>query len=169
MLLPVSIRNRTGSFGWNRRQKRQPRRNSSWDRCLRQRRQRWWLRWPTSGRWQRPRKPSWIGCAVSPSATPSPRLRADGEDRPHPVRARTVRHFWRGQVGDFSTAEFVEDAWDATSVSTGLVKVGDEEYTSLACENLMIAAEALGLTTCPMEGFDGRRLSRFLGLSNPVS
>jgi nitroreductase len=36
--------------------------------------------------------------------------------------------------------------------------------TSLACENLMIAAEALGLNTCPMEGFDGRRLSKFLGL-----
>ncbi|MCU1302610.1 MAG: putative nitroreductase family protein, partial [Candidatus Sulfotelmatobacter sp.] len=33
--------------------------------------------------------------------------------------------------------------------------------TSLACENLMIAAEALGLNTCPMEGFDGHRLSRF--------
>ena len=27
--------------------------------------------------------------------------------------------------------------------------------TSLACENLIIAAEALGLNTCPMEGFDG--------------
>ena len=37
--------------------------------------------------------------------------------------------------------------------------------TSLACENLMIAAEALGLNTCPMEGFDGRRLSKFLALS----
>ena len=37
--------------------------------------------------------------------------------------------------------------------------------TALACENLMIAAEALGLNTCPMEGFDGRRLGRFLGLS----
>jgi nitroreductase len=37
--------------------------------------------------------------------------------------------------------------------------------TSLACGNLMIATEALGLNTCPMEGFDGRRLSRFLGLS----
>lgn len=37
--------------------------------------------------------------------------------------------------------------------------------TSLACANLMVAAEALGLNTCPMEGFDGRRLSRFLGLS----
>jgi nitroreductase len=36
---------------------------------------------------------------------------------------------------------------------------------SLACENLMIAAEALELNTCPMEGFDGRRLSKFLGLS----
>jgi len=37
--------------------------------------------------------------------------------------------------------------------------------TSLACENLMIATEALGLNTCPMEGFDGRRLCKFLGLS----
>jgi nitroreductase len=37
--------------------------------------------------------------------------------------------------------------------------------TSLACGNLMIAAEALGLNTCPMEGFAGRRLSKFLGLS----
>ena len=36
--------------------------------------------------------------------------------------------------------------------------------TSLACQNLMIAAEALGMNTCPMEGFDGRRLSRYLGL-----
>jgi nitroreductase len=36
--------------------------------------------------------------------------------------------------------------------------------TSLACENLMIAAEALGWNTCPMEGFDGRRLGKFLGL-----
>ena len=37
--------------------------------------------------------------------------------------------------------------------------------TALACENLMIAAEALGFSTCPMEGFDGRRFSRFLGLA----
>ncbi len=37
--------------------------------------------------------------------------------------------------------------------------------TSLACQNLMIAAEALGLNTCPMEGFDGARLQKFLGLS----
>ena len=37
--------------------------------------------------------------------------------------------------------------------------------TSLACQNLMIAAEALGLNTCSMEGFDNRRLSQFLGLS----
>lgn len=37
---------------------------------------------------------------------------------------------------------------------------------SLACQNLMIAAEAVGLNTCPMEGFDGRRLSKFLHLSS---
>ena len=37
--------------------------------------------------------------------------------------------------------------------------------TSLACQNMMLAVEALGLNSCPMEGFDGRRLSRYLGLS----
>jgi nitroreductase len=36
---------------------------------------------------------------------------------------------------------------------------------ALACENLMIAAEALGLNSCPMEGFDDLRLAKFLGLS----
>ena len=40
--------------------------------------------------------------------------------------------------------------------------------TALACENLMIAAEALGLNTCPMEGFDGRRLGKLLGISPKV-
>jgi nitroreductase len=38
--------------------------------------------------------------------------------------------------------------------------------TSLACQNLMTAAEALGMNTCPMEGFDGRRLTRYLELSS---
>ncbi|HTS38559.1 MAG TPA: nitroreductase family protein [Candidatus Solibacter sp.] len=37
--------------------------------------------------------------------------------------------------------------------------------TALACQNLMIAAEVAGLNTCPMEGFDGQRLARYLGLS----
>lgn len=37
--------------------------------------------------------------------------------------------------------------------------------TALACQNLMIAVEALGFNSCPMEGFDSRRLSRFLGLA----
>jgi nitroreductase len=35
---------------------------------------------------------------------------------------------------------------------------------ALACQNLMIAAEALGFQTCPMEGFDDLRLGKFLGL-----
>jgi nitroreductase len=37
--------------------------------------------------------------------------------------------------------------------------------TALACQNLMIAAEALGFSSCPMEGFDDLRLSKFLNLS----
>jgi nitroreductase len=37
--------------------------------------------------------------------------------------------------------------------------------TALACQNMMTAAEVVGLNTCPMEGFDGQRLSRYLDLS----
>jgi nitroreductase len=37
--------------------------------------------------------------------------------------------------------------------------------TALACQNLMTAAEVVGLNTCPMEGFDGRRLLHYLDLS----
>jgi nitroreductase len=36
---------------------------------------------------------------------------------------------------------------------------------ALACQNLMISAEALGFNTCPMEGFDDLRLAKFLKLS----
>jgi nitroreductase len=36
---------------------------------------------------------------------------------------------------------------------------------ALACQNLMIATEAMGFNTCPMEGFDDLRLGKFLGLS----
>ena len=41
--------------------------------------------------------------------------------------------------------------------------------TALACQNLMTAAEALGLNTCPMEGFNGPRLMRYLGLSRKTA
>ena len=37
--------------------------------------------------------------------------------------------------------------------------------TALACQNLMTAAEVVGLNTCPMEGFNGEKLGRYLGLS----
>jgi nitroreductase len=54
----------------------------------------------------------------------------------------------------------------------GIVPVGRQgmfkwaiKSAALACGNLMIAAEALGYNTCPMEGFDDLRLSKFLGLN----
>jgi nitroreductase len=57
-------------------------------------------------------------------------------------------------------------------ITTGTIPVARQgmfkwagKSASLACANLMIAAEALGLNTCPMEGFDDLRLSKFLGLS----
>jgi nitroreductase len=47
----------------------------------------------------------------------------------------------------------------------GPVQVGHEEHL-VGLENLMIAAESLGLNTCPMEGFDSRRLGGFFRLSS---
>ena len=56
--------------------------------------------------------------------------------------------------------------------TTGMPPISRQDWlkwatksTSLACQNLMLAAEALGFNTCPMEGFDRRRLSGYLGLS----
>ena len=37
--------------------------------------------------------------------------------------------------------------------------------TALACENFMLAITAQGYDTCPMEGFDERRVKKLLGLS----
>ena len=62
-----------------------------------------------------------------------------------------VWNLWKG-IGIPPVSRGVQFKWAAKS-------------TALACENLMIAAEALGLNTCPMEGFDNRRLSRFLHLT----
>lgn len=36
---------------------------------------------------------------------------------------------------------------------------------ALACENLMLAYRAEGYDTCPMEGFDARRVARIVGLT----
>ncbi len=38
--------------------------------------------------------------------------------------------------------------------------------TALACENLMLAFRAKGFDTCPMEGFDARRVRRLLKLTS---
>jgi len=87
----------------------------------------------------------------------SPRLRADGEDRPDSVHARNRSAFF----GAVKWAIFrLVNLWKTIGMPPvfrqDLLKWATKS-TSLACENLMIAAEALGLNTCPMEGFDGRR------------
>ena len=76
---------------------------------------------------------------------------------------------WFGILGALKWAILrVVNAWKIIGTvpvaRQGLFKWATKS-TSLACENLMIAAEALGWNTCPMEGFDGRRLSKFLGLA----
>lgn len=88
-------------------------------------------------------------------------------------RAKFVKWFfiqgWFGILGCVKWAIFrLLNLWKTIGMPPvsrqGLFKWATKS-TSLACENLMIAAEALGLNTCPMEGFDGRRLSKFLRLS----
>jgi nitroreductase len=38
--------------------------------------------------------------------------------------------------------------------------------TALACENIMLAARALGYDSCPMEGADSKRIKKILGLGS---
>jgi nitroreductase len=44
------------------------------------------------------------------------------------------------------------------------LRVWAHKSTALACENLMLPFRAEGYDTCPMEGFDGNKLARFLKL-----
>lgn len=44
------------------------------------------------------------------------------------------------------------------------MKIWAIKTTALACENLMLAFRAAGYDTCPMEGFDERRVRRVVGL-----
>ena len=88
-------------------------------------------------------------------------------------KAKLARWFfiqgWFGILGALKWAIFrVVHLWKIIGsvpvARQGLFKWATKS-ASLACENLMIAAEALGWNSCPMEGFDGRRLAKFLGLS----
>lgn len=44
------------------------------------------------------------------------------------------------------------------------MKVWAIKSCALACENMMLAARALGFDSCPMEGFDGSRVRKILNL-----
>jgi nitroreductase len=49
-------------------------------------------------------------------------------------------------------------------VSSGDVRVIAHKSAALASQNFMISMAALGYDTCPMEGFDSKRVKRILGL-----
>lgn len=44
------------------------------------------------------------------------------------------------------------------------LRVWMHKSTALACQNLMLAFRAYGYDTCPMEGFDEKKVSKFLNL-----
>ena len=48
--------------------------------------------------------------------------------------------------------------------STADMRVWAVKSTALACENLMLSLRAHGFDSCPMEGFDSRRVKKLLGL-----
>jgi nitroreductase len=48
--------------------------------------------------------------------------------------------------------------------STPALKATLSKTVALACENFMLAITAQGFSTCPMEGFDERRVKKILGL-----
>ena len=93
----------------------------------------------------------------------NPRLRAHGENRPDLFMPGPF-----GIFGAFKWAVFrLVNLWKTMGMPPLFERTlrWAMKSTSLACQNLMIAAEALGLQHLPMEGFDGRRLARFLSLS----
>ena len=44
------------------------------------------------------------------------------------------------------------------------MRVWAHKSTALACENLMLAFRAFGYDSCPMEGFDPKRVKKLLNL-----
>ena len=44
------------------------------------------------------------------------------------------------------------------------LRVWMHKSTALACQNLMLAFRAYGYDTCPMEGFDEKKVSKYLDL-----
>jgi len=77
-----------------------------------------------------------------------------------------------GPLGMFSAVKRIIFGFLNVWMTCGMPPLSRQEWfkwatksTALACQNLMIAAEALGWNTCPMEGFDSRRLCEYLRLS----
>ena len=53
--------------------------------------------------------------------------------------------------------------------STPALKATLSKTVALACENFMLAITAQGYSTCPMEGFDERRVKKILGLGGSAT
>jgi nitroreductase len=91
----------------------------------------------------------------------------------HEKRAKLGKYFFiQGWFGIFGALKWLILRAIHPWKTVGIAPVGRQgmfkwatKSAALACANLMIAAESLGFNTCPMEGFDDLRLSKFLGLS----
>ena len=88
----------------------------------------------------------------------------DCADWPHHFHVRTTESFGILKKALFRLLNVFRSIGSPPVTCYDVLKWASKS-TALACQNLMIAAEVVGLNTCPMEGFDGQRLLHYLGLS----
>jgi nitroreductase len=77
-------------------------------------------------------------------------------------------HGWLNSLGFFKSILIpIVGLWRPVPrgpFSTSALKATLSKTVALACENFMLAITAQGYSTCPMEGFDERRVKKILGL-----
>ncbi len=76
------------------------------------------------------------------------------------MRMERMSRLWKAVLPPFLTMFFPVPEFPAANGKVWLAK-----QVSLCAMTFMLAAEAAGLNTVPMEGFDVRRLRKALGLS----
>jgi nitroreductase len=69
----------------------------------------------------------------------------------------------------FNTALGVFKVVPREPISTFGLKLWATKSSALACENLMLAFRAAGFDTCPMEGYDSKKVKSILGLDGSES
>jgi nitroreductase len=82
-------------------------------------------------------------------------------------------HGWLGIIGLVKAVVFPIIGWfrpvPRGPFSKSALRATLSKTVALACENFMLAIAAQGFATCPMEGFDGPRVKKILGLGREAT